>query len=191
MRSVIARSSHARRAVVGTGAVPRRPKVNSKRQGRQPALGTRLLRSRRFGTTLNPAVNSWGRPAPRPRWWATSSKLPRSYGVSLKSGITYLNAASHSARINARNEVLPVLFSPTSRVSGARRAACFVRKQRKFSAVIWFTTAPRIPFSRDSTAARPAASHRAGASRHCPGDTARRGRSTGAGSPNRVPAPLG
>lgn len=31
---------------------------------------------------------------------------------------------------NARKEVLPVLFSPTSRVSGARRAVCFSPKQR-------------------------------------------------------------
>ena len=33
-------------------------------------------------------------------------------------------------------EVLPVLFSPTRRVSGARRAVCSSRKQRKFRSVI-------------------------------------------------------
>ena len=41
------------------------------------------------------------------------------------------------------NEVLPVLFSPTSSVSGAKRAVCLSRKQRKFLIVIW---SMRFPF---------------------------------------------
>ena len=38
-------------------------------------------------------------------------------------------------------EVLPVLFSPTSKVRGAKRAVCSSRKQRKFFRVILFTVA--------------------------------------------------
>ena len=37
---------------------------------------------------------------------------------------------SHNARIMAIKEVFPVLFSPTSRVSGARRAVWSSLKQR-------------------------------------------------------------
>ena len=36
-------------------------------------------------------------------------------------------------------EVLPVLFSPTSKVRGAKRAVCSSQKQRKFFRVTLFT----------------------------------------------------
>ena len=38
-------------------------------------------------------------------------------------------------------EVLPVLFSPTSKVKGAKRAVCSSRKQRKFFRMILSTGA--------------------------------------------------
>lgn len=42
-------------------------------------------------------------------------------------------ATSHKTRMRARKEVLPVLFSPTRSVSGARRATWRAPKHRKFS----------------------------------------------------------
>ena len=45
---------------------------------------------------------------------------------------------SHSALISARNDVFPVLFSPTNSVSGASRTVCLSPKQRKFSNVTEF-----------------------------------------------------
>ena len=53
----------------------------------------------------------------------------------MKSGTRPSKENSVSARSIARNDVFPVLFSPTSSVNGARRTVCFSRKQRKFSRV--------------------------------------------------------
>ena len=41
---------------------------------------------------------------------------------------------SHSTRTSAKSEVLPVLFSPTSKVTGASGTRCWARKHRKFDA---------------------------------------------------------
>ena len=56
----------------------------------------------------------------------------------MKSGFRKLYAMSDRMRIIAMKDVLPVLFSPTSRVSGARRAVCSLRKHRKFLSLISF-----------------------------------------------------
>jgi len=72
---------------------------------------------------VNPPMNSFALPPLPPRKCAISSKLPRSYGSRLKSGtLRPLTVMSDSALTIARNDVFPVLFSPTSKVKGANCA---------------------------------------------------------------------
>lgn len=91
----------------------------------------------------NPALNSEARLSLLPREWAIWSKLPRSYGACLKSGVSRAYAVSQSARTSARNEVFPVLFSPTRSVRGANRTDSSSRKQRKLSNRISYTAMSR------------------------------------------------
>ena len=91
---------------------------------------------------------SWNGPPPTPVSCFTAkssnspdsrpnaSSAPRSYGALRKSGSPLPWAASQTACTAARDEVLPVLFSPTRSVSGAKGTACRSWKQRKSRNVI-------------------------------------------------------
>jgi hypothetical protein len=102
------------------------------------ASGPLLVRSpevRRVGTpTVQPTVNDGAR-FPCPPWkCAMFSHEPRENGSSLKSGSAPASR-SQAIRVNARNVDLPVLFSPTNRVSRGNGICIRSRKQRTFSRI--------------------------------------------------------
>lgn len=100
-------SYHAR--ATGAGAALRDPNVTSKSSRRSSGPNS-----------LKPIANESATLARPPRLCTISRNDPRSNGALRKSGAPLPWAASQTACTAARNDVLPVLFSPTRRVSGAR-----------------------------------------------------------------------
>ena len=121
-----------RRRRIGAGAVPR---IASSTRKETQSIWAALLRRSSSGAVKPTSTRSaW--PPCSSRLYAISSKLPKSYGGTLKSATPAPYAISHNTRISAKNDVFPVLFSPIRRVSGARRAVCSSWKHRKSLRVI-------------------------------------------------------